>query len=82
MSKIKEEYHDIICEGQRQAMEDADLDRQYESWLEMGPGPTPSLLDLSDKDKAQKILDNLKRQKTRTLSIMDLVLLKSIANPK
>ena len=34
MSKIKEEYHDIICEGQRQAMEDADLDRQYESWLE------------------------------------------------
>ena len=34
MSRMKEFYHDQICEGQRQAIEDADLDRQYEEYIQ------------------------------------------------
>lgn len=34
MSRTKEFYHEQICEGQRQAMEDADLDRQYEEYMQ------------------------------------------------
>lgn len=34
MSKIKEFFHDEITEVQRQLMEDNDLDRQYQEWVE------------------------------------------------
>lgn len=34
MSRIKEFYHEQICEGLRQQMEDADLNRQYEEHMQ------------------------------------------------
>lgn len=63
MSRIKEFYHDQICEGQRQAMEDADLDRQYEEYIqEQAKHFGLEVNDPLTTDDIEKINDALKEE--------------------